>query len=362
MDRVDRLSGRWPVAIRYVPPAVVLIAIAFDMLTPNDYHGGPLLAVACVAAGATLTFRSTLLLSAFALVAIVGLTLWHGSFGHVLGAAEIANVFLAGLIGLGVNRLITRYGRSLATVRTVAEAAQRAILPTPPERLGPLEIAVRYRAAQSEARIGGDVYAVEDTPYGTRLLIGDVRGKGLGAVGAVSVLLGAFREAAEWAPDLTELAARLEHALVREGVRRSGEDQTEGFTTALLAEFSADCRTLRLLNRGHPSPYLLSGGTVQALEAAEPDLPLGMGALDDRRSAPQTHPLPPGGTLLLVTDGVTEARDRAGVFYDPAVRLAGRGPFGGPEDVIDALVGDVEEWSGGRGTDDMAVLSVTYRS
>ncbi|MCM2420069.1 PP2C family protein-serine/threonine phosphatase [Streptomyces sp. RKAG293] len=357
---MDRLSGRWPVPVRFVPLAVVLIGICFDLLTPVDYHGGPLLAVACVAAGATLSFRSTLLLSAAALAAMIGLTVRHGSFGHVLGAAEIANVFLAGLIGLGVNRLIARYGRSLATVRTVAEAAQRAILPTPPERMGPLDIAVTYRAAQSEARIGGDVYAVEDTPFGTRLLIGDVRGKGLGAVGAVSVLLGAFREAAEWAADLPELAGRLEHSLIREGIRRSGEDQTEGFTTALLAEFSADCRTLRLLNRGHPAPYLLVGGTVLALDAAEPDLPLGMGALNGSRSAPDTHRLPPGGTLLLVTDGVTEARDKAGAFYDPVVRLAGCGPFEGPRAVIDALVCDVEAWSGGRGTDDMAVLAVTY--
>ncbi|MDF9813933.1 PP2C family protein-serine/threonine phosphatase [Streptomyces sp. SPB162] len=359
---MDRLSGPWPLPVRCIPAAILLTGVSFDLLTPIDYHGGPLLAVSCVAAGVTLSFRSTLLHSVVALGAMVGLTVGHGSFGHVLGAAEIANVLLAGMIGLGVNRLIARYGRSLATVRSVAEAAQRAILPTPPERIGPLDIAVRYRAAQSEARIGGDVYAVEDTPYGTRLLIGDVRGKGLGAVAAVSVVLGAFREAAEWASDLPELAGRLEHALIREGVRRSGEDQTEGFTTALVAEFSADCRTLRLLNRGHPAPYLLVGGVVLALDAVEPDLPLGMGRLNGHRSAPDTHALPPGGSLLLITDGVTEARDSAGMFYDPAVRLAGRGPFRGPREVIDALVSDVEEWTGGSGTDDMAVLAVTYHS
>ncbi|MCZ4118735.1 PP2C family protein-serine/threonine phosphatase [Streptomyces sp. H39-S7] len=358
---MDRLSSPWPLPVRCIPPVLVLTAVLFDLFTPIDYHGGPLLAAACVTAGAVLSFLAALLLTTGALGAIVGLTVRHESFGHVLGAAEIGNVLLAGLIGLAVNRLVARYGRSLATVRTVSEAAQRAILPTPPERMGPLDIAVRYRAAQSEARIGGDVYAVEDSPYGTRLLIGDVRGKGLGAVAAVSVLLGAFREAAEWAPDLPELAGRLEHALAREGARRSGEDQTEGFTTALVAEFSADCRTLRLLNRGHPAPYLLVGGTVVALNAVEPDLPLGMGQLNGHRSAPDTHVLPPGGSLLLITDGVTEARDRSGVFYDPAVRLAGRG-FQGPREVIDALVGDVEEWTGGSGTDDMAVLAVSYHS
>ncbi|MDJ0343995.1 PP2C family protein-serine/threonine phosphatase [Streptomyces sp. H10-C2] len=358
---MDRLSASGPGYIRFAAPALVLIGAGFDLLTPADYHGGPLLAVACVAAGATLSFRSTLALSALALATATGLTVRHGTFGHAPGVTEIVNVLLAGVIGLVVNRVIARYGRRLDTVRTVSEAAQRAILPTPPRHIGPLDIAARYRAAQSEARIGGDLYAAEDSPYGIRLLIGDVRGKGLGAVGAVSVVLGAFREAAEQAPDLLELAERLEHALVREGIRRSGEDRTEGFTTALLAEFSPDYRTLRLLNRGHPAPYLLVGGTVRALDAAEPDLPLGIGGLCGRRSGPDVHRLPPGGTLLLVTDGVTEARDGAGVFYDPAERLAGRGPFQRPQDVIDALVSDVETWSGGHGTDDMAVLAVTYR-
>ena len=72
-------------------------------------------------------------------------------------------------------------------------------------------------------------------------------------------------------------------------------------------------------------------------------------------------PFAAGDTLLLVTDGVTEARDRAGEFYDPAVRLPPLGPFARPQQVIDALVADVERWTGGPRDDDMAVLAVTCR-
>ena len=98
------------------------------------------------------------------------------------------------------------------------------------------DVAARYEAAQADAFIGGDLYAVQDTPHGVRLVVGDVRGKGMGAVEAVAVVIGAFREAAEQEATLEAVAQRLERALAREGTRRDGLDAFEGFTTAVLAE------------------------------------------------------------------------------------------------------------------------------
>lgn len=66
---------------------------------------------------------------------------------------------------------------------------------------------------------------------------------------------------------------------------------------------------------------------------------------------------PPGATLLAYTDGLSEARDRAGVFYDPAERLRGR-IFPGPEELLSALTDDVRLHTGGRSTDDLALLAV----
>ncbi|GAA2991811.1 PP2C family protein-serine/threonine phosphatase [Kitasatospora albolonga] len=357
---MDTPSGHRPAYVRFAPGLMIAVAACFDLLTPIDFQGAPLLAVACVVAGATLSLRSTVAVAVVALATAIVFSIRRDTFGHVTGVMELCNVLFAGLVSLAVNRVIARYDRRLDLVRTVAEAAQLAILPIPPDHLGPLRIAVRYQAAQSQAHIGGDFYAVQDTPHGIRLLIGDVRGKGLGAVAAVSVLLGAFREAAEQAADLPALAEQLDHALNRAGLRGEGEDELEGFATALLAEFAPDGATVRLLNRGHPAPYLLHGTTVRELEASEPDLPLGISVLHPHRTAPDSHPLPPGSTLLLVTDGVTEARNTTGDFYDPATTLNGRGPFPSPEVLIDTLVHDVDAWSNGTASDDMAILAVAH--
>ncbi|KPC68075.1 membrane protein, partial [Streptomyces sp. NRRL F-6602] len=169
------------------------------------------------------------------------------------------------------------------------------------------------------------LYAVQETPHGVRLLVGDVRGKGLGAVEAVAVVIGAFREAAEQESSLEKVAQRLERALAREGVRREGLDQFEGFTTALLAEIPPGQSVVRTVNRGHPEPLLLHGdGDVRVLVPTQPALPLGMGDLGVWPDRSDATPFPSGATLLLFTDGLTEARDRNGVFYDPAERLTGR--------------------------------------
>ncbi|SED43097.1 Stage II sporulation protein E (SpoIIE) [Streptomyces sp. 2112.3] len=98
---------------------------------------------------------------------------------------------------------------------------------------------------------------------------------------------------------------------------------------------------------------------MRALEVDDPGLPLGMGALGAARTGPTDWPFPAGSTLLLITDGVTEARDHAGTFYDPATQLADHGPFRGPRELIDRLAADVEHWTGGPRDDDMAVLAIT---
>ncbi|MER5945795.1 PP2C family protein-serine/threonine phosphatase [Streptomyces sp. NPDC001904] len=339
-------------------PAILLVAAVLSNLPFHEAtSAGPLAAMSCVAAGATLSLRSASLLTALALTADALLAAKHG-FTRLRPLDIEAGVPLGGMIGLYLNRMLARHRRRMHAVSAVAEEAQRAILPTPPKHVGQLSLAVRYRAAQREAHIGGDVYAVQQTRFGTRLLIGDVRGKGMGAVCTASVVIGAFREAAHEALSLPQLAERVEHSLLREAAHADAECHLEGFTTALLGEITPDGTTLRLLNRGHPAPYLLYGDRARALEPSEPDLPLGMGALNGRRTVPDAHPLPQGAVLLLITDGVTEARDANGDFYDPAERLMGRGHWNDPDTAIDLLMTDVQRWSAGRTRDDTAVLAV----
>jgi serine phosphatase RsbU (regulator of sigma subunit) len=279
---------------------------------------------------------------------------------------DLAVVALIGALALVVNVLLERQERDLARARDVAEAAQLAVLPRPASKVGPLAVAAGYVPARAEDRIGGDLYAVQNTPFGVRMIIGDVRGKGLDAVASVSVAIGAFRQEAEYAPDLTFLAQRMDDALAKDAERnpRAGIS-AEDFTTAVLVQFSSDGSSLRLVNRGHPPPYLAHEGRLTRLEPETDELPLGMGLQGIVRSpdpdTPLTEalPFPAGALLLMITDGVTEARNDEGVFYDPCTSgLVGR-RFDTPHELISALTADVHRWTGGRQQDDMATLAVS---
>lgn len=188
-------------------------------------------------------------------------------------------------------------------------------------------------------------------------MVGDVRGKGLEAVGTVAVVIGAFREAAEQEDSLEGVARRLERALARERERQGGIDPVEGFVTAVLAEIPPGGAEVRIVNRGHPEPLLLHpDGSLEVLLPTVPALPLGMdlGVWVDRADVWE---LAAGMTLLAYTDGLSEARDAQGDFYDPAARLRGR-IYPEPEELLSALADDVRLHTGGRSTDDMALLAV----
>ncbi|MET9957813.1 PP2C family protein-serine/threonine phosphatase [Streptomyces sp. NPDC006326] len=345
--------------VRALPAVLIAAGLAFDLMTPPSYTGSPFFSAAPLVAAPLFSLRATALVGALASLTVVLLHLYHRTGWRGEPLTELVTVLTVSGLALLINRVVRRSGELLASARGIAEAAQRAVLPRPPERIGGLQVAARYEAAQADAFIGGDLYAVQDGPYGVRLAVGDVRGKGLGAVEAVAVVLGAFREAAETEPTLEGLARRLERALAREGVRRDSLDAVEGFTTCVLGEVPPDAGVLRLLNRGHPEPLLLhADGTLAVLAPAEPALPLGLGELAAGPDRAEEWPFPAGSTLLLYTDGLTEARDRAGAFYDPPARLRGR-VFTGPAELLGALSGDVHRHTGGRSTDDMALLAVT---
>ncbi|MFD8984028.1 PP2C family protein-serine/threonine phosphatase [Streptomyces sp. NPDC059564] len=345
--------------VRMLPVLLILLGLVFDVMTPPSFTGSPFFSAAPLVAAPLFTFRATALTGIAASAAVVALHFYNGTSWKVEALTELVTVLTVSGLALLINQVVRRSGERLASARGIAEAAQRAVLPTPAERIAGLHVSARYEAAQADAFIGGDLYAVQDTPYGVRLAVGDVRGKGLGAVEAVAVVLGAFREAAETEPTLEALAQRLERALAREGVRRDSLDAVEGFTTCVLGEVPAGAGVLRLLNRGHPEPLLLhADGGLAVLAPAESALPLGLGELSagmpDRVGE---WPFPEGSTLLLFTDGLSEARDASGAFYDPAARLRGR-VFPGPGEVLEALSSDVRRHTGGGMTDDMALLAL----
>nr|WP_229695610.1 PP2C family protein-serine/threonine phosphatase [Streptomyces lacrimifluminis] len=344
--------------VRVLPALLILAGIVYDYAAPRPFTAIPFFTAAPLIAAPLSSLRTTVVTGAAALFAGYVVHLRYGFTADVDSVTETVTVATVAVLAVVINRVVRRGDRRLASAREIAEAVQRAVLPEPEARIGGFEIAARYEAAHEGAFIGGDLYAVQDTVYGVRLVLGDVRGKGMGAVAAVAVVIGAFREAAEQEATLEGVAQRLERALAREGARRDGLEAAEGFTTAVFAEIPHGDGTVRILNRGHPPPLLLSAdGTLRTLDPAEPALPLGMGDLGAWPDRVEEAPLPAGATLLLHTDGLSEARDEHGAFFDPAARLTGR-VFRSPVTLLATLADEVRRHSGGGTTDDMALLAV----
>jgi serine phosphatase RsbU (regulator of sigma subunit) len=246
--------------------------------------------------------------------------------------------------------------KSIYRLRSAAAALQRQILRPLPLRTDRLLVDGLYEPVEEDSMVGGDIYEVVVSPYGNRVLIADVQGKGLRAIGTALAVLGAFREAAYWRPDITEVVAALESAVVRHNdfARRPGEQ--ERFVTALVLDIG-DGSEACAVNCGHVPLYILDGTRAEALLHHEPGVPLGLGSLAAEPRTPERFDFPARATLLVCTDGVTEARAPSGAFYPLAERLRAWHDVS-PDQVIRTLRGELWDYTGGRFRDDVAALAL----
>ncbi|MFJ7203884.1 PP2C family protein-serine/threonine phosphatase [Streptomyces sp. NPDC098789] len=365
-----RGGGREPrLALLPVPFVLIALVTVVDILAPPGVHLGPFL-VAAPALAASFTgprmtgFVGAVAVLAQAVVAVVRTNLTDLNHTIQIIALVLISVFVTLFAHLREVR-----ERQLTQLRSVAEAAQRVVLRPLRERMGPLRLASVYLAAEAEAQIGGDLYAAARTPDGTRLIIGDVRGKGLAAVGDAALVLGAFRAAAHQEPDLPGLVAHLEAAVAPDpyddghdgdahGEPPEHDGHREQFTTAAVLDVPDRETTLYLVSCGHPPPLLLRGGKVLPLEVDHPAPPLGLTEFADGGFVVQSFSFEPGDVVLLYTDGVIEARDARGAFYPLADRVADR-VGDGPEALLRHLCADLLAHSpGGHLGDDAAMVAI----
>ncbi|GGS80760.1 PP2C family protein-serine/threonine phosphatase [Streptomyces cinerochromogenes] len=331
---------------------VVISALAFA--TPREIAFSRLLPVAPAIAAAMWPVVPTILLGVFCLLVMIGLSLVYSDLGTPYTAAAIAAVTLAAAY---TSHLRLLREETIFQIRLVADAAQQVLLRPLPRRVQDVEIESLYLAAQEQARIGGDFYEVADTPYGVRLLIGDVRGKGLSAVGAASAVINCFRENAYDQPDLRGVIHRLETSIGRYSVAMLDPDQPEHFATALIAEIQYGGGQVKILNCGHPPPLLMRSGEIRVLEPTVPSPPLNLAALLGGDYTIDTVPFASGDQMLLYTDGVTETRDRTGTFFPLPEWIRQLGPAA-PRELLDRLHRDLLRYSGGRLEDDIAAVAV----
>jgi serine phosphatase RsbU (regulator of sigma subunit) len=368
-------SVRW-LAVCALPAVAVLIALATS--SPSDGQLFlPLLAVppALAGIGAATPRRPLAYGAVMLLTAIAAAPFTTTAEVPVITTVSIVVVTLISASGGARGG---QENQRLADVTSVAEAAQRALLRPLPRQVGPLELGVVYLAAAAEAQVGGDLYEVTRTQFGIRLIVGDVRGKGLDAVEIAADVLGVFREVAHEVYTLAEVARRIDASLARRPAA-----PLEEFVTAVLAEIDPAVGSLSIYNCGHPPPLVLRPDgngpgenepgnkpgdgdgqgparrlRVTPVEVPAPALPLRLMSLGDTSGAERTVPLQPGDALLLYTDGVTEARDARREFYplEERVEEVAARTGGADGDLLDRLREDLVQYVGAPLDDDAALL------
>jgi phosphoserine phosphatase RsbU/P len=297
----------------------LLVCLAITVLAAAQYRMGgalipvPWLAVGPLLASLVLSPRITAVLAGWAVLLGSGLIADQpGRSGMLM--SHLGVLMLLAAFAVANSALRTAAQRRLSQVRAVARVAQSALLREVPATVTAGRLASRYVSAAAEARVGGDLLEVVSEGGRPRWLIGDTRGKGLPAVRLASVAMTSFRDAcAQPGLSLPEIARVVDRSVTR----AAGE---EDFVTALFAEF--DPRGwLELVTCGHPPALRLTAdGDLQALNPATYATPLGLHP--DIR--PSTFSVHPGDRLVFYTDGLLEARDKAGRYF----RL---------EDCLDAL-------------------------
>ena len=192
---------------------------------------------------------------------------------------------------LRIARAREKIASEVAAAQTVQQVLlARASQPTP----GFLVESVYYPAGE----VGGDFFLISSGPDGSLIaIVGDVSGKGLLAAMRVSMILGVLRREDSRAPET--ILCRLNEALLTQGEM--------GFTTACCVRLEPGGH-YTVVNAGHISPYI-SGKEI----VAPPALPLGLASGQDYAAV--TGMLAIGERLVLMSDGVVEARSAKGELY-----------------------------------------------
>ncbi|WP_406039292.1 serine/threonine-protein phosphatase [Micromonospora sp. NBC_00898] len=325
--------------------ALLALVSAVELADGRPAHYVALMVAAPFLAAALASWRLVLGVGVLATVIGAGFALAERTMSLV-SAVNVAGIALATAIAAAVASVRQRQAEQIAELSKLAAVAQQAVLRPLGPQVGTLAVAGRYISSTATAEIGGDLYEAMDTPYGVRMIIGDVRGKGLDAVRLASIVLGSYRHVAYERADLRAVVTDLDRAVAR----NVGD---EDFVTAALVEERGG--TLTIVNCGHPPPLLLRRGAVIPLEPPAPAPPLGFMPVVRLR----VERLEPGDRLLLFTDGLGEAR-RDGEFFptaDRAWRLLGHGTVA---DGLASLETALVEWVHGRLDDDIALVLMEY--
>ncbi|MGY0023910.1 PP2C family protein-serine/threonine phosphatase [Streptomyces sp. YJ-C3] len=339
----DSGRGRWRRAGGLLLPLAVTALLA----VLGTFHDGWRPAVGALLIGPVLACSR---LGARGTLAVAGwsaaLALSVGTVRHLAGTPPFVLEYLVllagGVLAVRVAGRLTAHTAALRHAVQVAQVAQGAIMRPVAARIGEVDVFTRHHCPLEPATVGGDVYEIVNTPFGTRVFIGDVRGHDLGAVQTAATVLSGFRDLAYVTPELTDIAVRLD-ALVAPDLG------PEDFVTALFAEFAPG--EVRLVNCGHPPPLRI-GRSLKLLQPADSALPLGLGT----RPGARRCWLQPGDRVLFYTDGLIEARSPDGTEFALLDRCAEPLSAVLQSDALDALYAAVTAHTAAPLQDDVALV------
>ncbi|HWC12980.1 MAG TPA: SpoIIE family protein phosphatase [Actinomycetota bacterium] len=235
----------------------------------------------------------------------------------------------------------------------IAASIQRNLL----QRTVPEPDGARLVPLQRQANlVGGDWYDVDATATELTVAVGDASGKGIGAALMATVALSALRAERSAGSAARQIVARVNTAL------RDATD-ADSFTTLLYAVLDCSSGQLRMLNMGHPAPYLLpTPGTDRRGHYVEGPRNRAVGWFADPGFETTSVLLERGDRLVLFTDGFLEAKSSGGEVFgehrleDALVRLTGLDSAA----IVDELVREVESFAAGKLDDDLTMLVIEY--
>jgi hypothetical protein len=192
---------------------------------------------------------------------------------------------------------ITLQQAQLEAEMAAAREVQQVILPDQMEKMPGYQIESIYQPAQE---VGGDFFQIiaHKTDASMLIVAGDVVGKGLKAGMLVALLVGAIRSSAETTEEPLALLEALNRRLMGRG---------DAQATCLVLRIRSD-GSVTLANAGHIAPYL-NGEPVNV----EGSLPLGM--IEDAKFSELKFSLTGHDRLMLMSDGIVEARDTEGKLF-----------------------------------------------
>jgi sigma-B regulation protein RsbU (phosphoserine phosphatase) len=243
--------------------------------------------------------------------------------------------------------------RALEEDLELAARIQRGFLPPPKSVFGLWTAVVHSEPAGPVSGDYCDLFAPPDANGEVYFTFGDVSGKGVAAALLMSHLRAIFRTLVGDRRRVDELV-RGANGLFRESTLAP-------FFATLVCGRALPDGSVEMTNAGHCPPLVVRASGVEQLGTT--GLPLGVFLARDFTSL--RVPLQPGDTLVLYTDGLSEARDRSGAEYgtDRLAALLGDDRDRTPEGIVSALLGDLSAFLGGAPRhDDLTLMTLQRRT